>query len=209
MKQTRWYSPRISANLQKVYDRASAWDFQEGMHWYANANTIARGMAERHKISTMAACGIIAALSPGSQWDRNVEDAKLFLDEWTNGARGNDLPLVGSYGWRNVNKAARCAGGDNPWDVLGGNKVRAFYACMVDPTNDKWVCIDRHAKGAAWGYPLPETEAIVTPGQYAKIAKHYIRAAKKTKILPHQFQAVVWVAWRRLGGQLEQEDLPF
>lgn len=208
MKTKRWYSPRIMNNLLKAYNRASEEDFQEGMHWYFNANHHARGLAERFGFPTKGVCGVIAALSPGRQWELNLSDALVFLEEYKAGARGKKLPAVGSYGMRNVLKAQACLEGD-PWLVLGGNKVRAFYACLIDPTNKEWVCVDRHAKSAAVGKPLGDKEGIVVPSEYFRLAKHYCKGAEKQGCLPNQFQAIVWVVWRRLGGVLNQEDLPF
>jgi hypothetical protein len=162
----------------------------------------------------------MAALSPGSAWEKNIQDCETFLNEWSNGARGKRLPLLGSYGWRNIVKASKIASGAEPLEVLGGNKVRAFYACLIDPQNTSDVCIDRHAKCAAIGEKLTDSrslesigrykaDSLVRPSEYTALARHYITSARKARILPHQFQAIIWVVWRRLGGNLAQSDLPF
>ena len=160
MKSKRWYSPKIATNLHRCYARASATDRAEGLAWYENAHEVAVQLGARYGVTTRDACGVLAALSPGRQWGMNVQDADTFLDEWSHGARGKRLPLVGSYGWRNILKAAKCASGIDPMEVLGGFKVRAFYACMFNPQSVD-VCIDRHAKSVALGYKLPESQAVV------------------------------------------------
>lgn len=209
MKQKRWYSPRIMNNLLRVYNRASLEDFNEGMRWYTNAHLRAKVIGERWGLTTQGVCGAVAALSPGRQWELNLEDASLLCEEFSKGARGRKLPSVGSYGRANVIKAERCLNGEDPWAVLGGNKVRAFYACLLDPTNKEWVCIDRHAKSAAIGEPVKEDNAMVREGEYHLIERHFKRGAERQGMIPNQFQAVICVVWRRLGGVLNQEDLPF
>jgi hypothetical protein len=196
-------------NLLRTYNRASEEDFQEGMRWYMNAHLRADEIAKQWGLETKGVIGVIAALSPGKRWELNLEDASLLCEEFVNGARGKRLPVVGSYGMRNVLKAERCLLGDDPWKVLGGNKVRAFYACMLDPTNKEWVCIDRHAKSVAIGEPVREDGATVRNGEYEIIARHYKRLSERLGIIPNQCQAILWIVWRRLDGVLDQEDLPF
>lgn len=207
MKQQRWYSPRIAANLRRAYTRATPEDIIEGLTWYQRAHNQCESLATKYGVTTQAACGVMAALSPGSAWERNVADCDTFLDEWTHGARGKRLPLVGSYGWRNIVKASKIAGGQDPLKVLGGPKVRAFYQCIFDPSNSEYVCIDRHAKSAALGEKLTDKDSVVRPAQYQRFAKHYMQGARNNGILPNQFQAVIWTVWRRLGGNLNQQDL--
>lgn len=130
MRKKRSYSPRIARNLRACYLRATPEDIYTGRTWYAVANHHAKVLAEKYGLPISATAGIIAALSPGSQWERNLTDAETFCQEWRGGARGRKLPALGSYGFANVVKAGRCAAGEDPLSVLGGLKVRAFYACL-------------------------------------------------------------------------------
>lgn len=208
----QWYSASIAANLEACWNRASANDLEEGMKWYARANALCYSIGAKYNLPGNAVCGIMAALSPGSKWERNIEDTYTFCDEWANGARGKRLPLVGSYGWRNIVKASKIASGKPPLEVLGGNKVRAFYECLSDPENSQAVCIDRHAKYAAYGYFMGDKESIVRNSEYGILAKHYIRAAKLQGVRPHEYQGTIWTCWRRLKGllnQLDLEEVPF
>lgn len=207
MKQSNWYSPFIAANLDKCWNRASVSDVKEGLEWYYVANKLCEELGAKYSLPTNAVCGIMAALSPGRHWELNKQDCDTFCDEWSNGARGKRLPLVGSYGWRNIVKASKIASGKDPLEVLGGNKVRAFYECLSNPWTTEAVCIDRHAKFAAYGKRLSDRESVVRNSEYSILAKHYIRAARRARVLPHQYQAVVWCCWRRLKGNLAQLDL--
>lgn len=205
----RTISARLMRNLRACYLRASAEDMREGLTWYARANDAARAMSLKYGIPTESVCGVIAAFSPGRNWELNLVDAEVFLQEWANGARGSKLPRVGSYGQRNLTKASKIASGKLPLDVLGGLKVRAFYGCLANPLEETLVCVDRHAKSAAFGVKLADKKSVVTVAEYPWIAEHYRREALRAGVLPHQYQAVVWVVWRRLRGVLEQNDLPF
>ena len=104
MRTKSWYSQRIMNNLLRTYNRASEEDFQEGMKWYTHGHLLADSLAKRWGFETRGVCGVIAALSPGRQWELNLEDAGMFLEEFKKGARGRKLPSVGSYGNRNLNK---------------------------------------------------------------------------------------------------------
>jgi hypothetical protein len=137
-------------------------------------------------------------------------DANDYIGAWVSGARGRWLPTVGTYGRRNRLKASAILAGKPPLSVMGlrGKKVRAFYDCMVN-LDSLAVCIDRHAKIAAFGLEPSEENAMVGTAEYDYLVRHYQTMASRFEVLPHQFQAVVWVTWRRLKGQLNQNDLPF
>lgn len=221
MRKKRSYSPRIARNLRACYLRATPEDIEAGKDWYWQGFDKAMELAEEYGFTkkavhpqtgfddVSATAGIIAALSPGSQWERNLTDAETFCQEWRGGARGRKLPALGSYGFANVVKAGRCAAGEDPLSVLGGLKVRAFYACLINPDDPDAVCLDRHAKSAAYGRKLLDRESVVSVSEYDWLAEHFRREARRAGLLPNQFQAICWVVWRRLRGILDQEDLPF
>jgi hypothetical protein len=173
-----------------------------------SARETAGRLAGKFHVSLETSAGVIAALSPGRNWTENIYDAETFLAEYSKGARGRYLPAVGTYGGKNLRKAERIAAGADPLDVLGGPKVRAFYRCIVNPESREDVCIDRHSKCAAYGVKTAEN-SLVKLSEYDHIADHYRRCARQVGVLPNQFQAVVWVTWRRLSGVLAQQDLEF
>ena len=49
--------------------------------------------------------------------------------------------------------------------------MRSFYACLLDPMNKDWVCIDRHAKSAALGRPVRDHEASIRDKEYEVLEK--------------------------------------
>lgn len=210
-KPKRWYSPRIAANLQKTYEQATAEELAEGVTWYERSHEFCEDLAGRYHLPVRSVCGIVAALSPGSEWGRNKTDAETFCEAFSRGARGKELPLVGSYGWANIKKAEKIALGADLLDVFSprARKVRAFYTCLADPAEERAVCIDRHAKSAALGRKLADNETAVRSEQaYHRLAEHYRRGAQKVSVLPHQFQAVIWMVWKRIGEAMA-EPVPF
>lgn len=197
-KKTRVSTRRMVANIRTVFDSAVPQERLEGMNWYLKAHVEANAMATKYRIPTAVAVGVVAALSPGNVWERNMEHARILVNDFRVGLRGADLPLVGSYGRNNVTKSERILLGEDPRDVLGGLKVRAFYECLLNPWNpkDSAVCIDRHAKSVALGRRVLDKEASVSPKQYALISAAYKAAATELQVAPHVVQAVTWVAWR-------------
>jgi len=200
------YSPAIERNLLATYYRANTYDLENGVSWYQMAHNICERISTHYGVTLAQACGVIAALSPGRDWNANVADAELFISHWVAGNRGRKLPAVGTYGRANRYKAISILEGDKPLDVLGGPKVRSFYANMLNPSDESPVTVDRHAKCACYGLKN-EDMSIVRPYEYEYLAEHFRRAASKVQLTPCAFQAICWVTWRRLNGVLAQEDL--
>lgn len=175
-------------NVLKVYDSALDGARAEGEQWYA----LARGQAwEMCPDNPRAAAGVIAALSPQTSWEQNLVNAWRLYE-------GGDPRGLGA----NLLKALRCYAGEEPLDVLGGPKVRAFFRCIAEPETDA-VCVDRHAWDVAVGMRQSTVERVgLTPRRYEEAAVAYRRAARLRDVPPHVVQAVTWVEWRaRYGGQ--------
>lgn len=197
--------PIIShGNILAVFFQASEAELQEGSNWYASAFNTARTIACRYDlpggIDTVAA--VIAALSPNNRWERNVRDAEALIRVYTLGGEVDALK-VSSYS-RNKAKAVRILKGEAPLDVLGGNKVRAFYHCIADHSSLD-ICIDGHAFSIWSGQRVTTTKTPkLTDKLYASIAEDYrlaavvIRQVTGMCYTARQVQAVTWVVWRNL-----------
>ena len=160
-------------------------------------------MAEEFGLPLWKVVGVLAAISPGNEYGRNVEETRDFIDAYTH---GKELPVVGVYGKMNMEKARRILEGALPLEVFPvktSPKVRAFFACILFPYDCLEVCVDRHAKAVACNLPSERTGAasddkksVVRPGEYGELAKAYRAVAGTLGLLPHQLQAVCWVAWK-------------
>lgn len=197
-------SPSV-ANVLAVYNGASADNMREGLSWYLDAHNFARLLASdlpimkignKPRFTIPAAAGIIAALSPMNGWENNKRKARQLVSQ------NGDGTGCGLY--RNVAKAVRIYNGESndPLDILGGDKVRAFYQTILDPTGDIDPVIDRHAFDIAVGERTDEKRRgiLSRKGVYAEFAHVYREAAIIAGIGAAQMQAITWVAWREALG---------
>lgn len=177
-------------NITKAYRLSTPQDRADGMHWYDDA----RAFAAILDSDVARAAGIIAALSPNQSWPVNRRMAAEFYDGRRNVHTTN-----------NVNKALAILGGAEPLSVLGGPKVRAFYANIMGLDSAEAVTIDRHAIMVCEGRVMRDAELKAHFGvrKNRQYVSEYVSAAKilskETGIhmTPAQVQAITWVWWRR------------
>jgi hypothetical protein len=180
----------VLKNLMSTFSDANETELKHGCAWYRVANDACQTIADKHSMPLRTVAGIVAALSPGLEWTRNLAQAEAFIS-------ANGEGVYGVYGRKNTIKAQRILAGENPDGVLSGPKVRAFFACIMDPRTDA-VVIDSHA----WCAGINRTHGRwsnvrVTDTRYRWMARHYARAAKRVSVSPASFQAVVWITWKR------------
>lgn len=174
--------------ILRVYQQALPDEIEQGKCWYHIAHNAAKSLG----VSVECGAGVIAALSPGLKWEVNVEAARRVI-------QGESLKGLGVR-WKDaINKAQKIANGANPLDVLRGNKVRAFYQCILNPDTCCHVCVDGHAYSIWKGKRIPtdQTPQIGNP-LYRKISNAYVKAANALSLKPHELQAITWLVWRRL-----------
>jgi len=177
----------IKANLRALYNRATDEQMDEGLAWYDAAFVTVTGIATLAGVTIDAAAAVVAAISPRQTWSRNVKIA-LSICQYPNGVDHAVFAI-------NLEKSRRILAGEEPLKVLGGNKVRAFYANLLgqydDVTVDGWIW-----RGATNG----DYNHRITDNQYALISR-CIRelAAEAGDITPAQYQAVVWCVLRGNG----------
>lgn len=179
--------------ILNAYDRATPTELQAGLGWYSVGHELALELG-----GAIRGAGIIAALSPQTSWVRNIELA-IALHE------GNELgpdvlPL-------SVDRATAIARGADPYFVLGGRKVRSFYANLLRPDHFGPVTVDRHAIGLLAGYNTERhAKLLERPGTYQTAASYYRAAARHLGILPNQVQAVVWLVHRRELDEIDARN---
>lgn len=170
------------ANIINVFDRATADEYHAGLGWYAVAHEIALDLG----IGVEAGAGVIAALSPQLSWTSNIAAAYNLV--------ANDDPNPAGLG-KFVGRARAIRDGADPFTTLGGRKVRSFYRNILMPSRAGAVTVDRHAVDIATNV---DGRILESPGCYQMIGGAYRTAARLNGILPHECQAVCWVAWRRM-----------
>lgn len=198
----RLHRPDLQAKqIIKLFNMATKSDLTAGFGWYSEANSIAAKMAEKYGITTLKAAGIIAALSPGTNWKQNIIDANLFCR-----AMLSDMPLseivVTTYGTFKV-KAMEiwydCDTHAKILDVLskngGINKTKSFYLNLINPLTGEAVTVDRHAMRVALG-DTRGNKLNLTEARYKSITRGYEIAANEVGVLPHELQAITWITFK-------------
>lgn len=175
-------------NILDVWRKATPEQMDAGMNWYSTARNAA---LELDPNNVQRAAGIIAALSPMVKWDRNLEMARFV---YRNG-HANGLGLGG-----NCRKAEAIFAGNEPLDILGGDKVRAFYMTIADPANAELVVVDRHAFDIALGKIHSDAERKIGKRVYRELSQAYRNAATIAEVFPSQMQAVTWITHRANKG---------
>jgi hypothetical protein len=188
-------------NILRAYHSATADEMDAGLRWYKFAHDEACRLHKDCKIGS----AILAAVSPGLRWESNVQAAERIIKK-------RSLTGLGVRWFDGVKKARKILRGGDPNVILGGNKVRAFYHCILNPNNDVHVCIDGHAY-AIWAgkrITLDKTPNM-TNRLYHKISSSYVSVSRDLGIRPNQLQAITWCAWRRLHGVVKatEEVAPF
>lgn len=179
-------------NILAVYHQATREELRAGLSWYADVNEECARLAQTYRVTMQQAAGVIAALSPGLRWENNVEAAERMLAE-------EPLDGLGVRWYANVRKAEAILNASDPFVALKGNKVRAFYACILTPDKGLSVCVDGHAyciwTGRRIGLDkVPELNDRL----YNRIASDYMSVARVVQLQACQLQAITWLTWRRL-----------
>lgn len=178
-------------NILKAYAAASEADKAEGLSWYPRARRYSEDLGARYGIAARVVSGVIAALSPMTNWEQNLKDAENLLRL---GARA----VVGTYK-SNKRKALKMLKGAEPANNLGKYKTLSFFECIEG--NPAQVCIDRHASAIAYGRKLTDAERGALVGvNYERLQNAYRRAAQALNLKPAELQAITWVYWRKAAA---------
>jgi len=97
-----------------------------------------------------------------------------------------------------VSKANAILAGNNPDDVLGGNKVRSFFDNIIRPKTSEAVPLTDTPMTSlcSWSWTLARRPLLERKGGYEAIADLYRSAGRELGIRPLQAQAIAWVVWR-------------
>ena len=114
-----------------------------------------------------------------------------------------------------VLKAIRIYRGEDPERVLGAPKTRSFYNNLDRPDEATTVTMDEHMGRAVLGKSTKEDYSKSTEGVfdekkdgsgYTWAANIVARLAKDKKVLPHQAQAIIWVAQKAVADAWEADQ---
>lgn len=187
-------------NILTVWNEADDSDYAAGCRWYSDAYAMAVRISDYsvhghpdnvNALDPEQVVGIMAVLSPSTDWDRNVKLA-------------HDMVMTGdcshAYGLC-IERARAIREGEPVQTVLGGRKVRSFYNCIMAQGQGGHVVVDRHAHAIALGVRAPlgdwAAAALDKPGRYQVVAAAYRYAARCAGISPAHMQATTWLHFRR------------
>lgn len=174
-------------NILREYRAVNDADKLVGNLWYASAYAQAVEFAFEFSYGVEQAVGVIAALSPQTQWWFNVMLAKQAMR-----SRG----MIQGHTSDTMAKVNRILLGEEPLVVLGGKKVRSFYQNILSAGEDEGiVTVDRHAWRTVCGrHELGKRNAVPDAG-YELAQSAFIRAAEiiGDGLTPAKLQAIVWV----------------
>ena len=161
------------------------------LDWYSHASQFCAELEDDFTLGKNVAAGIIAALSPKQRWDTQVRDTPGIIRELQAGKYPSGIGF-----FSNKNKAVRIFQGEDPLEVLGGDKVRNFYLNLTG--DDHAVCIDRHALSIS-GFSSKSADAgSLTSGVYSRIAFAFKCAAQNLGLTPSGIQALTWCYFREI-----------
>lgn len=176
-----------------VISRADGRTIAAGVSWYQEAHERARELAGAYGVSVESAAGIIAALSPQTSWALNLQLAGDYLASY----RDARTDLFTGHTGDAIGKAWKIASGQRPFAILGGRKVRSFYANISAPDRPGPVTCDRHALAVLLRRPTTfRDRQLERPGVYQQCAAAYRSAARLLSLHPHETQAIAWCQWR-------------
>ena len=184
---------KIRNNILKVYKVSVN---SEQNDWYREAHQFGIEVSsflksfKNYDVTVNQVLGIVSALSPLKEWEKNKEIAVDFI-------------LTGDCGHMGANKRkARaildCDGSDDKiLEILSGPKTSRFYMNMMYP-DGTGVTVDRHAIAIAIGRTATNKEQALTPKAYTFIEKCYIMTAETLGLDPLHLQSITWQAWKRI-----------
>lgn len=196
-------------NILAIYLDADDATREAGARWYALEGERCADFARAHRLTRDTVAGAAAAISPGLRYETTFAYLDALLRD--------PAARVPTYSREFVRRAVAILQGEDPLAVLGGPKVRAFYALLAGRDYDA-VVIDGHALNIARGqYEVfraredyrPSAGMRVTEARYRRAVIAYREIADLVGAAPHAVQATTWIHWRnitRSDGRQPGED---
>ena len=176
---------RYIACITRAYGDVSVKDLRAGIAWYDRAQRT----AETIHSNVLIGAGVLAALSPRTDWKHNKAYAERVCRHAQDGAEYP--PACSTYS--RLEKAWRIAKLENPTAqailaILRGPKTCRFFRNIIG--DEQAVTIDVWSKRIATG---GRDESAPKPGHdYDSLEQAYQIAGKRLGISPRDLQAALW-----------------
>lgn len=189
---------QMTKNILAVLNEANEAEIDHGTTWYHTACKRAQEIADEAQLPLDVVVGVIAALSPTNEWEKNLTDARNLCLEFVRGGYMEDVKCS-TYNTMKEKAWAILVGVDNIPAHLNGPKITDFYSCIM---GDESACV---IDGHAWCIANNERRTMQEVPNIGKKARQqmqeaYAAAGKAVGFHAYQIQAITWVAWRRMHG---------
>ena len=197
---------KIKNNIIKTYKQSNQSELND---WYQEAHDFGCDVSGMFKgVPKRKVLGIVSALSPLKEWNKNKE---LAVDLISTGNAGHMkrnvqkardiLALKGSGIYCNhdefLNYNDAMVLDFKIRKILNGEKTKAFYTNMTYPSG-KGVTVDRHAIAIAIGRNATDKEQSISKQVYTFIENCYIMTSETLNLAPLHLQSITWQTWKRI-----------
>lgn len=187
-------------NVLKVYRQALPSEVESGIRWYADAQSAAKCIADKHGVPLRISVGVISALSPNNKWVRNIRDADNMVSVFCWGGcvvhcNTSTYKSMRDKAWSILEAMPKSD--EQVMQILNGQKIVSFFQNIMGHDT---CTIDGHAINIARSKRLGLTEPVVSVSKsgYQELQEAYRRAGKRVGLKAYEMQAVTWVAWKRI-----------
>lgn len=181
-------------HLEIAFKGVKKSDIKQGKLWYDKANRFASHLSNEYKVDFNKVCAVISALSPACNWKQNKLNSKTLINCYASELDYSDFKFS-TYG-QNVTKAWNIlmAKDKEPIDFFSlktGAKTYNFYLNILNPLDENFVTIDRHAISIYRGNKIQGAK-IISLKEYQIISEAYKTFASKVNLKPCELQAILW-----------------
>jgi hypothetical protein len=184
----------LKTNIEEVLQQATSSIYKDAKDWYPKAHRYAEEFSEKYNKPIEITSALISVLSPQKEWFHNLKLTEEFLKSKGRTCRhvekqklkARKIYALNDVAPANIEMAAL---------YLGGLKTTNFFFNILNPSDPKFVTIDSHMLQLMTGmfeFLKP------TVKQYTFMKNVLIDCAKENKMIPSEFQSVLWLTWKNV-----------
>jgi len=208
-------------HIVKCYENSYTVEIHQGIKWYSNAYDIALSLSNKYRVDINQVVGVMAALSPNNEWQRNCIDAENLIKQYSKWIDIVDSGKVLKYFLKFTKVCTFNANRDKAINILmikgknksikkiqkilfgkAGYKVVEFMDSILGRDN---CCIDGHAFSIWAGIRIPTTKTPSIGKKLResikadyKLATQFINYDLGTKFKTSEIQAITWTTHKRI-----------
>ena len=205
-------------NIERIFKQASKEEIAVTRKWYQNAKKFTEDLSLKfdNQLSSKKIAGVIAALSPRNEWNRNKFDAETLCKEFLS----NKYYQLNLFGYHTLLNSKVCTFNTNKSkaikillsddskieSILKGNKLINFYRCIIGDSNA--ICIDGHAFNIACNRVSSLAEVPTISDKHYKIIANVYRDAKNIinkryglNLKTMHLQSVTWNKYKDINNK--------